>query len=280
MKRQIIKMAEEEKISAVGICAWERYSEEEKRLGKKASFCASGVCPDWVKNIIVCAFSYFSGEEKGNISRYAQGEDYHTVAREKMGKIAELLKNSGFCAECFADTGCLNERLLAQLSGIAFIGKNQMAISSRLGSYFFIGYILTDCELEPDEENKVSCAGCGRCIAACPLGALDGGRFCEEKCLSYITQKKGELSQQEIDAMRAANTIWGCDICQEVCPHNRNLPITEIKEFRENLILNLKVDEKISNKEFKKLYSGRAFAWRGKSVLIRNEKAVYNKKES
>lgn len=279
MRRQIIRTAEEEKISAVGICTRERYSEEEKRLGKKASFCASGGCPDWVTSIIVCAFSYFSGAEKGNISRYAQGKDYHIVAREKMGKIAEVLKSRGFRAEGFADTGCLNERLLARLSGIAFIGKNQMAISPRFGSYFFIGYILTDCELEPDKENNASCAGCGKCIAACPLGALDDGEFCEEKCLSYITQKKGELSRQEIAAMRASNTIWGCDICQEVCPHNQNLPITEIKEFCENLVLNLKVDEKLSNKEFKKLYSGRAFAWRGKSVLIRNEKAAYNRKE-
>lgn len=279
MKQQIIRIVGEEKISDMGICTWEKYSEKEKRLGKRASFCASGVCPEWTKSIIVCAFSYFSGAEKGNISRYAQGADYHSVAREKMRKIVEFLKEQGFLAEGFADTGSLNERLLAQLSGIAFIGKNQMAISPRFGSYFFIGYILTDCELEPDEENKDSCAGCGRCIAACPLGALDGKEFCEGKCLSYITQKKGELSQQEIEAMREANTVWGCDICQEVCPHNRKLPITEIKQFCEDLIVNLEVDEGLSNKEFKTLYSGRAFAWRGKSVLIRNQKAIYNRKE-
>jgi ribosome-binding ATPase YchF (GTP1/OBG family) len=71
-----------------------------------------------------------------------------------------------------------------------------MAINERLGSYFFIGYVVTDCEFEEDSENNSKCAGCGKCISACPLGAL-GDSFCEEKCLSYITQKKGELSEEE-----------------------------------------------------------------------------------
>lgn len=280
MKQKIVFIAREQKISDVGVCAAEKYHEKEKGLDEKASFCAQGKCPDWVKSIVVCAFSYFSGAQKGNISRYARGTDYHLVAKEKMQKIADFLKEQGFLAECFADTGALNERLLAQLAGIAFIGKNRMAISPRLGSWFFIGYILTDCELEPDGENTGTCAGCGRCIAACPLGALDGEKFCEEKCLSYITQKKGLISGKEADAMRKAKTLWGCDICQEVCPHNRDLPACEIEEFRENLTINLFVDENISNKEFCRKYNNKAFAWRGKSVLIRNQKILYNNEEN
>ncbi len=275
MRNKILKLAEEQKISAMGICKASDYIKRSEGLLKKASFCAEDKgLPDYAKSIIVCAFSYYSGKEKGNISRYARGADYHVVAREKMKPICECLKENGFFAEAFADTGNLNERILAKLSGIAFLGKNQMAISDTLGSYFFIGYIITNCELPEDAPNDKECDGCGRCIAACPLGALSKDGFCEEKCLSYITQKKGELSGEEKEAMRKTKTIWGCDICQEVCPHNRGLAVTPITEFRENLITNLELDETISNKEFKMLYGNRAFSWRGKQVLERNLKII------
>lgn len=275
MKNKILELAEKQKISAVGICKSSDYIAKTKGLLKKASFCADGKnLPENSKSIIVCAFSYYNGEKKGNISRYAQGADYHIVAREKMKSVCELLKENGFFAESFADTGDLNERILAKLSGIAFFGKNQMAINRTLGSYFFIGYIITDCELQADKPNTLNCAGCGKCIDACPLGALSEDCFCEEKCLSYITQKKGELSMEEKAAIKNAKTIWGCDICQEVCPHNRGLTVTSIPEFKENLIVNLELDETLTNKEFKEIYGDRAFAWRGKKVLERNFKIV------
>lgn len=276
MKTRLIAEAENQKISNIGIVSASKYREKEKGL-LKASFCASGSCPDWAKSIVVCIFSYFSGAEKGNISRYAQGVDYHTVARKRLENLAEILTADGFSAECFADTGSLNERLLAKLSGLAFYGKNHMAISPKFGSYFFIGYILTDCELPADSENLQTCADCGKCIRACPLGALSEGGFCEEKCLSYITQKKGELLPEEADAIRKTGTIWGCDICQEVCPHNHNVPVTEIPEFRDNLTVTLSVDENISNKEFRELYKNKAFSWRGKGVLLRNQEILSEK---
>lgn len=275
MRNKILELAEKQKISAVGICSTRDYIKRTEGLLKKASFCAEEEnLPIKAKSIIVCAFSYYNGVEKGNISRYAQGTDYHLVAKERMNPICEYLKENGFCAESFADTGALNERVLANLSGIAFIGKNQMAISKALGSYFFIGYIVTDCELPADSPNIDRCVGCGKCIKACPLGALSDNGFCEEKCLSYITQKKGELSFEEKAAMKKTKTIWGCDICQEVCPHNRGLEITSIPEFKENLIVNLELDETLSNKEFKKNYGNRAFSWRGKKVLERNLKII------
>ena len=274
MKEKILKLAMKNRISAVGICDINSYIENSRGLLEKASFCAAGDVPDNAKSVIVCVFSYYAGEQKGNISRYARGIDYHIVAKEKMEHICDFLRDEGFFAESFADTGTLNERLLAKLSGIAFIGKNQMAINENLGSYFFIGYILTDCELQCDEPNTNACKNCGECIAACPLGALSQNGFCEEKCLSYITQKKGELSEQEREAIRKTKTIWGCDICQEVCPHNKGIEVTDIEEFKKDLILELKIEENISNKEFKKLYSNRAFSWRGKAVLQRNAKIV------
>ncbi len=274
MKEKIIKLAKENKISAVGICSMNSYTEFSKGLLNKASFCAVGDISDDVKSVIVCAFGYYTGEEGGNISRYARGIDYHIVAKEKMEPVCDFLRNNGFSAESFTDTGVLNERLLANLSGIAFTGKNRMAINEKLGSYFFIGYILTDCELPEDIPNTNTCINCGKCISACPLGALLTDGFCEEKCLSYITQKKGELSKEEKEAIRKTKMIWGCDICQEVCPHNKGIEVTNIEEFKKDLISDLHIDENVSNKEFKKMYGNRAFSWRGKAVLLRNEKIL------
>ena len=275
MKEAILNLAAEQKISAVGICSTSDYAEKTKGLLEKASFCAEN---DYdltgKKSIIVCAFNYYNGAKKGNISRYAQGADYHKVTIRKMEPICSLLEEKGFSAEAFADTGMLNERLLAKLSGLAFFGRNRMAINERLGSYFFIGYIITDCELPVDSPNNNKCAECGKCVSACPLGALSDGSFCESKCLSYITQRKGELSEVEKNAMRKAKTIWGCDICQEVCPHNHNLAVTDIEEFGENLITDLVIDTELSGSEFKRLYGSRAFSWRGKKVLERNQKIV------
>lgn len=275
MKQKLLKLAKENKISAVGICDINSYTEKTKGLLDKASFCATGTVPEYTKTVIVCAFGYYSGEEKGNISRYARGADYHVVAKEKMKPLCNFLQDNGFFAESFADTGVLNERLLANLSGIAFIGKNRMAINDKLGSYFFIGYILTDCELEIDKPDNRSCINCGKCLEECPLGALTQDGFCEEKCLSYITQKKGELSEKEKEALRKTKMLWGCDLCQEVCPHNKGIKITDIEEFKKNLISELHIDGTISNKEFKELYGDRAFSWRGKGVLLRNEKIIF-----
>lgn len=276
MRDEIIRISAEQKISAVGICSTGDYMEKSKGLFEKASFCAEDKdVLTGKKSIIVCAFNYFNGAEKGNISRYAQGLDYHRVARDKMEPICELLKKNGHFAKSFADTGSLNERLLANLSGIAFFGKNRMAINEKFGSYFFIGYIITDCDLPVDKPRDKKCADCGKCISACPLGALSDGGFCEDRCLSYITQKKGELTETEKEAMRKAKTIWGCDICQEVCPHNQNPEITDIDEFRENIITDFTIDHAMSNGEFRKNYGNRAFSWRGKKVLERNQKIVF-----
>ncbi len=276
MKNKIIEIADAENISDIGFCRISDYKEEAKTLETPAVFAKKAIEPETLKNArtaVVCAFNYYAGREKGNISRYAQGEDYHLTVMRKMKPIADELEKNGFFAKIFADTGFFNERLLAVLGGIAFIGRNRMAISPKFGSYFFLGYILTDCEMERDKKTDKKCAECGKCEKACPLGALKGG-FCEEKCLSYITQKKGVLSQEEEKAIIKANTLWGCDICQEVCPHNKNIPVTDVAEFKENRIINLEIDENISNREFKKLYKNRAFSWRGKGVIIRNQKIL------
>lgn len=223
------------------------------------------------KTIITYVVSYKS-DLPGNISSYAYGRDYHLVLRE-IGNIGiDILKEHGFSGVSFADTGDLPERYLAYLSGLGVIGKNHSLIHPKLGSFVFIGYIITDGVFEADKPIDGDCKNCGKCIESCPTKALTTGDF--TKCLSFITQKKGELEEAEEELIRKSGCIWGCDICQKVCPHNEGVPSAENVNFKEDLITNLHIPEDISNAQFKREFGDRAFSWRGKNVLIRNQRIV------
>lgn len=274
MKTKIIKLAKDLKISSVGFLCAREFSELLPEMSKDIPFVTATpeerINPfkisDKAKTIIAMAVSYYTKTE-GNISMYARGIDYHNVIKKISEPIIRLLEESGFWACAFCDDAPLDERFLAQASGIGFIGKNGFLITPEYGSFVFLGHIVTDCEIEPDMPNKLSCKECGRCIKACPTKALSTGDF--YTCLSYITQRKGELSKREEDLIRQNGTCWGCDICQKVCPHNEGLPVTEIPEFAEDLILSLE-NMPESNRAFRKLYNERAFSWRGKGVIERN----------
>ena len=223
------------------------------------------------KTIITYVVSYKS-DLPGNISSYAYGRDYHLVLRE-IGNIGiDILKEHGFSGVSFADTGDLPERYLAYLSGLGVIGKNHSLIHPKLGSFVFIGYIITDGVFEADKPIDGDCKNCGKCIESCPTKALTTGDF--SKCLSFITQKKGELKEAEEELIRKSGCIWGCDICQKVCPHNEEVPNSQNPNFCHHLITNLIIPEDISNARFKREFGERAFSWRGKNVLIRNQRIV------
>ena len=225
---------------------------------------------------VVALFPYYVGEVKGaNLSKYTYGKDYHIVAKEYLEKIAEHFGFEKY--EIHADIGPSVDRELAVNAGLCFKGKNTMAINEKYGSYFFIGYIVCDEKLEFDVPCKDMCMDCGKCVNACPGGAIgDDFTIDIEKCASHISQKKGELSRDEINLIKKTGLCFGCDICQNVCPHNRSAKITPITEFKENILTSLSVldIENLSNKEFKEKYGDRAFSWRGKSVLIRNLKIL------
>lgn len=228
---------------------------------------------------LVCLFPYYRNFEKGNISRYAAVFDYHKVCRTLLGRIAEQLS-----AECevYADISPYNDIDLARRAGLGIIGKNGLLINEKYGSYVFIGYIvMCGVFIKETGAKEGKCFECGRCIEQCPAEARNEKGFCKNKCLSYITQKKGELTPAEILLMKKYNTVWGCDICSQVCPHNENIPETPIKEFYEFLIPSLKTEdiEGLSQKQFKQKYENCAFVWRGKNVLLRNLKAVENKEQ-
>ena len=153
--------------------------------------------------------------------------------------------------------------------GLGVAGKNGLILNEKYGSYVFVGDMLTDispeelsasapCEIKP-------CIGCGRCISACPTGILGG---IGDDCLSAITQRKGELSEEAIALIRKYNTAWGCDECQSACPHNKSPKITPVEFFHRDKIEELTEDMLAAMD--KDTFSKRAFAWRGRAVLERN----------
>jgi epoxyqueuosine reductase len=229
-----------------------------------------------VKSIIVCLFPYFTGRvEDSNISKYTYPLDYHIIAREKLEKIGEFLNSEiqGFEYKAFVDSGPLVDRYLANIAGLGFYGINSHVITDKYGSYFFIGYILCNYSFEPDKPMDRTCIRCGECVRRCPGNAILGDfNINPNRCISYITQKKGELSEEEVRILNNNHMIFGCDICQDVCPHNKKIEYTNMEEFKKDLLVKLDYTElcSMSNKEFKRKYGDRAFSWRGKGILVRN----------
>lgn len=238
------------------------------------------------KSIIVCAFPYYIGDIKdSNLSKYCYGKDYHIVAKEILQKICNHLctEIKGFEYKIFVDNGPLVDRHLAYLSGVGYFGINNNIITDKYGSYVFIGYIINNYEFKPDEPLPKTCIKCNKCVKYCPGNAILGNyEMNPKRCLSYLTQKKEDLDEEEMNLLRKGGKVFGCDICQEVCPHNKHIEVTKIKEFYEDIISSLEYKEinEISNKEFKRRYFDRAFSWRGKKIIQRNIEILKEKSDS
>lgn len=162
------------------------------------------------------------------IAKYAWGKDYHYIIKNKLKllltKIEELTGERN--ARVFTDSAPLMDRALARKSGLGFIGKNTLLINRKLGSYLFIGHLVLDLELSTDNETTVNfCGSCTKCIQACPTDALKPFELDSRKCISYLTiEYKGEKLPENINPKKVAPWIFGCDICQDVCPWNRKVP--------------------------------------------------------
>ena len=233
------------------------------------------------KSAIVCLFPYYV-EYNGpsNLSRYTWGTDYHLVINEYLEKLIEKLQKMNTSAQfsIHCDTSPLADRYMAYLAGLGFYGKNNCFISPKRGSYVMIGTILTTLEFEPNTPLGQSCMGCNRCITACLGQCLGHDEFKYDTCKSYLTQKKGELTDQEQHIIAKTPLVFGCDVCQEVCPHNQGIPATPIPEFQQ-IEPHIDIDEleMLTNKEFKAKYGHRAFSWRGKKILMRNQNIIEEK---
>jgi epoxyqueuosine reductase len=204
--------------------------------------------------VIVCALNYntahpystssqFNDPKQGWISRYAWGErDYHDILLPKLRTLEQSIRaefqHQQIRFWSYVDTGPVIERVLAKYAGIGWVGKNTCIINQRLGSWLFLGVILTSLELTPDLPAPDRCGTCTRCLDACPTDAFLGAyKLDAAKCIAYLTiEKRGSLPEDLRGQM--GRHVFGCDICQDVCPWNRKAAVSQAPEFqpREKLV--------------------------------------------
>lgn len=194
-----------------------------------------------VRSVVAAALGYRTAEpvatdcDSARISRYAWNEDYHQVLREKLNAVCDRLRmeEPEIGVRAVVDSAPVMERDYAQLAGLGWIGKNTLLLNKRLGSWFFLGAILVDRELEYDLPNQTNhCGTCTRCLDECPTQAFNGPyQLDPRKCISYLTI---ELRTAIPETLREGigDWIFGCDVCQDVCPWNRRAPVTDRIEFK------------------------------------------------
>ena len=288
VKEEIIKFANDLSIDLIGFTECKRFDEleeffkyrkdnnllnefEEQDIEKKIN---PKLLMEDGETIISMAFPYYyeDGKDECKFSLYTRGLDYHKVVGSYLKKICEFIESMGGKAQSFVDSNPLPERYIAVKSGIGFIGKNNTLITEKYGSYVFLGEIITNLKLEGDKPKNYGCIGCNLCMEKCPTNVIIGDNkgFNSSYCISYLTQKK-HLNQFELPMIKGK--IFGCDTCQKVCPHNRDIETSRIKEFIPIEYMN-EVDLvkliKLDNKTFKEKYINHSCGWRGKNLLIRN----------
>ncbi|BDU49864.1 tRNA epoxyqueuosine(34) reductase QueG [Haliovirga abyssi] len=247
---------------------------DEKDFNKRSNL--NNIFPN-IKSIISIAFPYNNGNipeyKEYKISKYALRLDYHHVANNILEKIIIELKNiyPNNKFEIYVDSNPLFEKEIAKNSGIGLYGKNSLIYTKKYGSFIFLGEILTDLELAPtelSEEFNLLCNKCNLCKTSCPNSAILGDFKLEAtKCIAYLTTTKNNISPELI-----YNNYWGCDICQDVCPMNKNISSSPIKEFKilNNLYISIEKILFMSNKKLKKFYSNTPIGWTGANTLKRN----------
>ena len=249
LKRQIKGYARELGFDLVGIASSERFADHEavalERLhdglmdglpwyteSRVRRGCDPQELLPGARSIITVGMSYFLPEEEGNgsagldgkVARYSWGDDYHKVMKERLKALVEGLSQRlgrPISARWYVDDGPMLDRAVAQRGGIGWFGKNTNVLTPSHGSYIFLGQVITDLELEPDPPLTKTCGSCVRCIDACPTGAIVAPYVIDNaRCISYLTiENRGPIPRHLRPLMY--DWVFGCDICQEVCPVNR-----------------------------------------------------------
>ena len=225
--------------------------------------------PQDAASIIIAAFPYRPAADPGrNLSYYACVPDYHHTAgallRQAADRLTDWFPSHRF--EPFIDNSPIPEVAAAVQAGLGVRGRHGLLIHPVYGSWVFLGEIVTDLPVEYDCPASGSCCECGACIRQCPGGALTGQALDRTKCLSAVSQKKGELSEEEQALLRQNELAWGCDKCQEVCPHNRRAASAPPSPLTDGFLPSITSPEDGTGE------APRAWEWRGHKVIERNLK--------
>jgi epoxyqueuosine reductase len=284
-----------------------KYLEARDEQGRLKRASLSHAAP-WARSVIVCAINYNTAQPystqvpdqtRGWISRYAWSRgDYHESVMRRLREVEAALRgvyadrasaslrtdpqrsgwpNDKLITRCYVDTGPIVERVMAKCAGIGWIGKNTCIINQKLGSWLFLGVILTSLDLRPQAASLPApdrCGKCTRCIDACPTEALIAPyQLDSNKCISYLTiEKRGVIDDDDLRA-GVGRHVFGCDICQDVCPWNRKALVTSADEFQPRPeLVNPTLDwlAGMSDEEFRRTFRGSPIRRAKRSGLRRN----------
>jgi len=273
---------------AAGHAGEMKYLEARDEQGSLKRASLASVAP-WARSVIVCAINYNTGHPYstqvqepacGWISRYAWSrEDYHDAVLRRLKQVEADLHDAtketqpDLVTRSYVDTGPIVERVFAKYAGVGWTGKNTCLINQGKGSWLFLGVILTSLELQADRTAPDRCGTCTRCIEACPTDAiLAPYQLDSNRCIAYLTiEKRGAIPEDLREGM--GHHVFGCDICQDVCPWNRKAPISAAPEFapREGLV-NPALDwlAEMSAEEFGQAFRGSPIRRTKRSGLRRN----------
>jgi epoxyqueuosine reductase len=237
-------------------------------------------------SIVVVLDNYYQPDQPADrraprVARYARGEDYHRVTTRRLERLGRFLLEQGArVARTYADAGPVPERELARRAGLGWIGKNTMLIRPGAGSFFFIGSLFTDLALPPDVPfESEHCGSCTRCLDACPTGALvEAGVLDATRCISYLTiEHKGPIPPPLAD--RLEGWVFGCDICNDVCPWNQRFAApTEVAEFHSRGTLRgaePELFERMDREEFARRFGDTPLERPGLAGMRRNFRAAF-----
>lgn len=229
------------------------------------------------RSVVCVAVAYATPAEttpagRGRVSNYAWSNDYHHRMKAMLRSLASELEALGATSAIACDTAPVAERAFAERAGIGWIGKHTNLIAPGLGSYVFLGEVVTSLDLTPDEPLRKSCGSCARCVTACPTNALRGDYTIDAtRCISDLTQRKDGIPREMRPLI--GTWVWGCDLCQDACPPTNRAPRTASAfapvddDTRAPVLANLL---RLRSGEFKRRYARTAIGWRGAAILRRN----------
>lgn len=295
IKEEIIKLSKDIGISKIGFTTADDFDYLEKSLrlaveeGRNSGFehknIEERIKPKLslasAKTIISIAVAYphklkqqpqKTAYKRGKFTPNSWGLDYHYVLQDKLDRLAKGIEEltANFEYKGMVDTGALVDTAVARRAGIGFIGKNGLVISKEFGSYMFLGELITNLDIEPDQPVDYDCGDCNRCVTTCPTSCLIGdGTMNAKRCLSFQTQDKGIMDLEFRKKIKTV--IYGCDICQICCPYNKGLDNPLATEIDPELAHpELLPFLELSNGQFKEKFGHIAGSWRGKNILQRN----------